>query len=172
MPHEGTIHHEPTAGPSPTEEISEVDETLLTLLTRLIRDAGLLRSGQSEPGDATHPVSLSEGFVLMEILEAPAPLSQRNLVEGLNLDKSTVSRLVSGLERRGMVRRARNRTNQRFYDLSLTEYGKVMAQFFSDSHRRRHMQLLRGMNEDERRALSIGLGAFLRVLAHHPPLDG
>jgi DNA-binding MarR family transcriptional regulator len=138
------------------------------LITELIRASGLLQPDESATG---HGGSLSEGFALAE-LAGDAPLTQRDLAERLHLEKSTVSRLVAGLERRGLVARERNPANRRFYQLRLTDRGRAAAAARAAAHRRRHMELLAAMTQAERDALAVGLRALVRALRAQPWTHG
>jgi len=144
-----------------------LDDSLGILLSRLIRSAGLLRPDQPLLGQ---PVSLSEAFALAE-LAGDAPLSQRDLAERLDLEKSTVSRLVAGLERRGQVRRERDPANRRFYRITLTDTGHATAERLVTGMRQRHAQILAAMSEAERQALTVGVSALLRAMGQLPPLE-
>ncbi|MFM2032224.1 MAG: hypothetical protein RLZZ297_989 [Chloroflexota bacterium] len=68
-------------------------------LMAVIRGLGLHRSDATPCG---FPVSLAEACAMVALQRAE-PLSQRDLAEQLNLDKSTVSRLVADLDGRGWL---------------------------------------------------------------------
>ncbi|HEY2956692.1 MAG TPA: MarR family transcriptional regulator [Actinomycetota bacterium] len=136
------------------------DDWLQPLLQRLVRESGLLQPERHAPGSA---VSVSEGFALAE-LARDAPLTQRALAERLRLEKSTVSRLVAGLERRGLVARERDPRNRRSYRLHLTRCGHAAAAGLAATYHRRHLELLAAMTPAERDALAVGLAALARVL--------
>ena len=141
-------------------------EQLHTLLTRLIRSTGLLHPEKTQHDHAGLSVSLSEGFVLMELADAPHPLAQRDLATRLNLEKSTISRLLAGLERRELVQQTRNPDNQRLYELRLTPNGHALADAVDTAYRESHDQLIAALDPAERSALTVGLGAFLRELGN------
>jgi len=63
-------------------------------------------------------VSTSEARALIELLAARG-IAQGQLAALLGLEKSTVSRLAAGLERKGWLRRGRDEANQRFMRLYL-----------------------------------------------------
>lgn len=130
------------------------------LLLQLIRDAGLLQpdSRRGRPDS----LSLSEGFALAELLAKPLP--QPDLGSRLHLEKSTVSRLVSGLERRGLVRRERHPDNRRMWLLRLTPAGSAAADRVTTQFHEQHSTLLHRMSGEERAALEAGLAALLREL--------
>src|SRR5258707_6413307 len=71
---------------------------LQDLFGEFLQALGLHRPDQVPTGFS---ISLSEMFALMA-LSAEAPMSQQVLAEQLHLEKSTVSRLIKHLERRGV----------------------------------------------------------------------
>src|SRR5258706_4228301 len=90
---------------------------LQELFGEFLQTLGVHRPDQVPTGFS---ISLSEMFALMA-LSAEAPMSQQVLAEQLHLEKSTVSRLIKHLERRGWVERGRGTHDTtmfplRFYD--------------------------------------------------------
>src|SRR5260370_10355137 len=92
---------------------------LQELFSAFLQALGLHRPDQVPTG---FDLSLSEMFALLA-LSAEAPMSQQALAEQLHLEKSTVSRLVQHLERRGWVRRVRDLHDTRMFQLQLSEAG-------------------------------------------------
>ena len=70
------------------------------------------------------PVPIAEAHALMELEKHPI-LTQHELTARLNLSKSTVSRLVGNMVKRGWVGRSRNATDGRVSDLRLTDAGQA-----------------------------------------------
>jgi DNA-binding MarR family transcriptional regulator len=147
------------------------DDELRRVLQRLIRLGGLF-----EPHDhAGAHRSLSEMMALGELAEDDS-MSQRELAQRLGLEKSTVSRLVAGLERRGWVERDRNPSNRRFYQLRLTRAGREITDRIGRDLRAHHALLLAELTPDEVAALTVGLSALARAAGRlrepvrdHPP---
>lgn len=135
-------------------------DPLPRLLMRLVQEAGLLHP---ESADGGHTASLSEIFAIHE-LDVDGPLAQRDLTERLRLDKSTVSRLVAGLVRKGYIERERDPANRRLDRLRLTDDGRVAHRELAAAFHERHTALLGAMTDDERAALRTGLAALLRVM--------
>ena len=151
-----------TSGPFP-------DDDLRRALRRLVRLGGLL-----EPHAHHHAelrMSLSEMMALGELADVES-MSQHELGQLLGLEKSTVSRLVVALERRGWVGRERNPANRRFYQLQLTPEGRELADRIGHDLRAQHEQLLGALTPDEREALTIGLAGIARAVASNPPRPG
>jgi DNA-binding MarR family transcriptional regulator len=140
--------------------VPDDDAGLHRLLLELVRSIGLLHVVDAGPAGQ---VSLSELFALHE-LDRRDGLSQQDLTTVLGLEKSTVSRLVAGLEARGLVRRERDPGNRRFLRLALTDPGRELHAALGGLMHARQSDVLSGMTAAERRALSTGLTGLLRAL--------
>ena len=135
------------------------DDELRRALQRLVRLGGLLEPHQH----AGLKLSLSEVMALGELGDVES-MSQQELGQLLGLEKSTVSRLAAGLERREWVTRERTPSNRRFYQLRLTETGLAVAEQLGSELRARHEQLLDALTPAERDALVVGLAGLVRAL--------
>jgi len=166
------------------------DADLDRLLARLLRvmnpaagpGAGTAAGGQERPGppdgagqpdgpatehtaEAAFPaVSASEARALIELLAARG-IAQGQLAALLGLEKSTVSRLAAGLERKGWLRRGRDEENQRFVRLYLTPEGRVIAAQVWQAWQSRQARILAGLSAEERAGLAAGLRGLVRGLA-------
>ena len=168
------------------------DADLDRLLARLLRvmnpaagpGAGTAAAGQERPGppdgaaqadgpatehtaaaEAAFPaVSASEARALIELLAARG-IAQGQLAALLGLEKSTVSRLAAGLERKGWLRRGRDEENQRFVRLYLTPEGRVIAAQVWQAWQSRQARILAGLSAEERAGLAAGLRGLVRGLA-------
>jgi DNA-binding MarR family transcriptional regulator len=109
-------------------------------------------------------VSASEARALIELLTARG-IAQGQLAALLGLEKSTVSRLAAGLERKGWLRRGRDEENQRFMRLYLTPEGRVIAARVWQAWQSRQARLLAGLTAEERAGLAAGLRGLVRGLA-------
>jgi DNA-binding MarR family transcriptional regulator len=139
-------------------------ERLHELLMEFVRAIEAVQ--QAIPGQ---PVTLSQALALHE-LDRGTPLSQRDLAQRLNLEKSSVSRLAADMEQKGLLVRERDPANRRFYRLRLTTRGRAYHTRMACAFHERFMSLVEGMTESERRALVTGLGAFVRA-AHERPVE-
>lgn len=121
--------------------------------------------GQSGSADEPLPVvSASEARALIELVAARG-IAQGELAGLLGLDKSTVSRLAAGLERKGWIRRGRDEANQRYVRLYLTPQGRDVAGRVWQAWQSRQARILAALSADERAGLSAGLGGLVRGLA-------
>ena len=109
-------------------------------------------------------VSASEARALIELLAARG-IAQGQLAVLLGLEKSTVSRLAAGLERKGWLRRGRDEENQRFVRLYLTPEGRVIAAQVWQAWQSRQARILAGLSAEERAGLAAGLRGLVRGLA-------
>ena len=110
------------------------------------------------------PVSSSEARALIELVTARG-IAQGELAGLLGLEKSTVSRLAAGLERKGWIRRGRDEGNQRYVRLYLTAEGGVMATRVWNAWHSRQARILAGLSAEERAGLVSGLRGLVRGLA-------
>jgi len=109
-------------------------------------------------------LSGSEARALIELMSARG-IAQGELAGLLGLDKSTVSRLAAGLERKGWVRRGRDADNQRYVRLYLTPQGGDVAGRVLQAWHSRQARILAALSADERAGLSAGLRGLVRGLA-------
>jgi DNA-binding MarR family transcriptional regulator len=109
-------------------------------------------------------VSASEARALIELVAARG-IAQGELASLLGLEKSTVSRLAAGLERKGWVRRGRDEGNQRYVRLYLTPEGTAMAGQVWRAWHSRQARILAALSDEERSGLSAGLRGLVRGLA-------
>jgi DNA-binding MarR family transcriptional regulator len=152
-------------------------ERLLSQLLRIVGPAaepsgpagGAVAAGDvpvpSGPGPDGFPaVSGSEARALIELVSARG-IAQGELAGLLGLEKSTVSRLAAGLERKGWIRRGRDEDNQRYVRLYLTPEGRTVATRVWDAWHSRQERILAALSDEERAGLSAGLRGLVRGLA-------
>ena len=159
--------------------LSADDAELVQLLGQLLRvvspegagpgngEAGS-REQDRPPGDPAEPpipaLSASEARALIELVAARG-IAQGQLGTLLGLEKSTVSRLAAGLERKGWVRRGRDEVNQRYIRLYLTPEGSRVAARVWSAWQTRQARILARLTAEERAGLASGLRGLVRGLA-------
>jgi DNA-binding MarR family transcriptional regulator len=126
-------------------------------------------SSPGEPGNGSRPaeipaVSASEARALIELVAARG-IAQGELGSLLGLEKSTVSRLATGLERKGWIERGRDEANQRYIRLYLTPEGSRVAATVWQAWQSRQARILSGLSGREREGLAAGLRGLIRELA-------
>jgi DNA-binding MarR family transcriptional regulator len=115
-------------------------------------------------GGSLPAISASEARALIELVSARG-IAQGELGSLLGLEKSTVSRLAAGLERKGWVRRGRDTDNQRYVRLYLTAEGRDVAGRVWQAWHSRQARILAALSDEERSGLSSGLRGLVRGLA-------
>ena len=108
----------------------------------------------------------------MIALLAARGIAQGQLAEALGLEKSTVSRLAAGLERKGWIRRGRDEGNHRYVRLYLTPQGGLVAERVWQALQSLQARILAGLSAEEREGLTIGLRGLVRELVAEGILDG
>lgn len=129
--------------------------------------SGAAEDGDREPApaDGSLPaVSASEARALIELVAARG-IAQGELGQLLGLEKSTVSRLAAGLERKGWLRRGRDEGNQRYVRLYLTPEGRAIAEQVWRAWQSRQARIVAGLSDEERDGLAAGLRGLVRGLA-------
>jgi DNA-binding MarR family transcriptional regulator len=122
-------------------------------------------AGPDEAAPLPLPVlSTSEARALIELVAARG-ISQGQLGTLLGLEKSTVSRLAAGLERKGWIERGRDEANQRYVRLYLTPEGSRVAAVVWQAWQSRQARILSGLSGREREGLASGLRGLIRELA-------
>ena len=137
------------------------DTELVGLLAQLLRVVNPAGPMSDSPIPA---VSASEARALVELVAARG-IAQGQLANLLGLEKSTVSRLAAGLERKGWIRRGRDEDNQRYIRLYLTPEGRMIAAQVWRAWQSRQARIIGSLSDEERAGLSAGLRGLVRGLA-------
>ena len=116
---------------------------LQTSLISFIRAFGLHHPEKTPCGQS---VSVAEAHALIELTQAVS-LSQGELSQRLHLKKSTVSRMVSSLERKEWIKRDRNPADRRIVEIQLTDIGKQTAAILSAARQAKFDKVLSAIPE-------------------------
>ncbi|MEL7357409.1 MAG: MarR family transcriptional regulator [Cyanobacteria bacterium J06560_6] len=133
---------------------------LQNALIALIRGFGLHHPDQTPCGQ---PVAVAEAHALMVLMQEQ-PLSQGMLSNRLNLEKSTVSRLLSGLEKRGWIKRDRNPDDRRIVEVALTEAGKQTAESLSTARQSKFDRVMQAIPEDQQTKVVDALQILVKAI--------
>lgn len=166
----------PKASPASTSSLMPVDAFVsrrVLILSNVLRRAAALRYRR------LLDISVGEWGAIAE-LGLRAPCSLNELARGLSLDKTRLSRTVSGLEKRGLVQRRANPRDNRETLISFTRSGERAYATMLDSATAANERLLAAFTPAERDALFVlvdRLTAEARVLlqdegAPCPPKPG
>ncbi len=129
-------------------------------MVELVRAFGLHQPDRTPCGQ---PVAVAEAHALME-LERREGLSQNELAEWLRLEKSTVSRLVSGLAARGWVERGRDPGDGRMLRLGLTQAGREATGQLAEARRAKFARLLDAIPSEEKDRVLAALDTLVEAL--------
>jgi DNA-binding MarR family transcriptional regulator len=126
----------------------------------LIRSLGLHKADQTPCGE---PVSVGDAHALFEIARE-AGITQNGLAQRLSVDKSTASRIAASLERRGWLRRTRDRSDSRRVLLSLTTAGTRANQRIAASRKARFERIFDAIPSEQRDAVQTSLNILVEVI--------
>jgi MarR family transcriptional regulator, organic hydroperoxide resistance regulator len=104
---------------------------------------------------APHGVSIGMWFFLRALWQEDG-ISQRELSQRVGMMEPTTASALNNMERKGFVRRVRNRSDRRIVNVFLTERGRAL--------RRELLPLAAEVNEAALRGLAVGEVAQLRAL--------
>jgi DNA-binding MarR family transcriptional regulator len=128
-------------------------------IVAFIRAFGLHRPDETPCGS---PVPVSEAHALTVLVET-GPLSQSDLARHLRLTKSTVSRLVDQLVRRGWVQRRPGDTDGRQRLVELTTQGRTTADAIATRRAERMRDLLKHIPDADRSAVLAALDLLVEA---------
>lgn len=126
----------------------------------LIRSLGLHKPGTTPCGQ---PISVAEAHAVLDISREPG-ITQSGLALRLGLDKSTVSRLVVLLERRGWIERARSSSDARSINLRLTAAGRRANANLAAARRAKFERILRAIPPTRRGHITEALSTLLEAI--------
>ena len=112
------------------------------------------------------PVPIAEAHALLELSRTDS-LTQQELAAALNLQKSTVSRIVARLERQGWVHRQRNASDGRALDVALTAEGSHAARDLAHARARRMSGILEHIPEGQREEVIRALRTLTEAIHEH-----
>lgn len=126
----------------------------------LVRAFGLHRPDQTPCGQ---PVPVAEAHALQELARADG-LTQRDLAAWLRLEKSTVSRLVAHLERKGWVARERHHEDARIWMVRLTPDGRRIAEQIAAARRAHFARILAAIPEAQRNDVVAAVATLVEAI--------
>jgi DNA-binding MarR family transcriptional regulator len=119
---------------------------LMASVVAFVRSFGLHKPDQTPCGQ---PVAVAEAHALMD-LAAFGPMRQGELAARLQLEKSTVSRLVRQMEAHGWMQRESDRDDGRAMLVRLTKRGRQTATQLARARREKFARIVSAIPEDKR----------------------
>jgi len=110
-------------------------------------------------------------FGVLAALDRHGPVSQRELSSLLDLDKSTMVRIMDELERHGLAVRNRDARDRRAYAIELTPRGRATVRASGEAAARAAARLFGGLAPTDRERLVAMLGEIIARAADPPPAD-
>lgn len=126
-------------------------------LVKLVRAFGWHRPTTTPCG---HPVPIAEAHALLELSRCGS-ITQRELALRINLQKSTVSRIVSNLEGQGWIVRRRSDVDGRARDVILTTAGTLVAGELASARQAKMDGILTRIPEEQREAVRESLDTLI-----------
>lgn len=87
--------------------------------------------------------------IIMTIYKSREPLCQKDLEGSMSCNKSTMSSIISTMEKNGLVRRQTSEHDSRINYLVLTEKGMEMVEFLKKDRSAMDKLMLNGISEEE-----------------------
>jgi DNA-binding MarR family transcriptional regulator len=132
----------------------DIENSIGFLLAKAYQRAWAVMKEEIDPYDLTPPQ-----FALLSFLWQQDGLTQAELSEKGQIDRSTIGGLIDRLERNGLLERRQHPQDRRAYRIYLTEQGKEMENTLSACAERSLQRITAGMSEPEvvelRRLLGI-----------------
>lgn len=122
----------------------DIEKSIGFLLSKAYQRGWSIMREEIEPYDLTPPQ-----FALLSFLWQQDGLTQVELSEKGQIDRSTVGGLIDRLERSGLLERRKHPQDRRAYSIYLTEQGKAMENVLSACAERALAKLTCGLNEHE-----------------------
>jgi len=144
------------AAPEGTRQASELQTcfSVLALAAAIDRDcASRLK---------THDLSEGRFTVLIVLLMTGEALAPHDLAERVGVTRATMTGLLDGLERGGLIARRRDRRDRRSVKIALTTTGRALAERLNAEHSNWIASLVRDLDEDEQADLQRLLARIWR----------
>jgi MarR family 2-MHQ and catechol resistance regulon transcriptional repressor len=156
-----------TASPPADRQLEQDAQALYEALSDLIR----VYQFRDRDRICCHDLSVTQCHAL-EVLTQRAGASLNDLAADLYLDKSTASRVVSALERKGYLRRRANSADRRAVSLEITEAGSSLYQRIRREIIDQERRLLADFDPATRQSLTELLRRLARAAADRVDVSG
>lgn len=130
----------------------DAPDSMLTSNLELIRWIGWAQRKAGEDWIRARELSFEQGFVLGHLVRSPGAI-QRDLAELTRTSAASVSSLLQGLERRGLVERRTERGNERSKRVYATPAGADLISGFETAMAATEETVLAPLDQDERATL-------------------
>ena len=146
------------AKPAPDSTLLRDAEALHAALSRLLR----VYQFRDRDKICCYDISVTQCYALEELVEK-GPSRSHALAEVLLLDKSTTTRVVDALVRKGYVKRRPDPDDARAVSLAVTAEGRKLYEKINDELIQQQVELLRDMDADARKAATEVMRRFAKA---------
>lgn len=136
------------------------ENNLQEQIVAFVRAFGLHKGEETPCGKS---LSVAEAYVLME-LERDVQLAQNVLVERLNLAKSTVSRLVKQMRKRGWIERERSQEDGRVWLWQLTPAGRALAADVAHARQKKFAEIMAQIPAEKQQSILDSLNILVEAI--------
>lgn len=144
--------------PAATEASRSAAEELHSAVSDLVR----VYQFRDRDKICCYDVSVTQCYAL-EVLAEKGPMRSQTLADQLRLDKSTVTRVVDALERKGYVERRRDADDSRALALAITGGGRALYEKINGELIAQQAELLADLDPDMRAAAADVLRRLARA---------
>lgn len=130
----------------------DAPDSMLTSTLELLRWIGWAQRKAGEDWIRARDITFEQGFVLGQLVRNPGSI-QRDLAQLTRTSAASVSSLLQGLERRGLVERRTERGNERSKRVYATEAGAELISGFESAMAATEESVLAPLDESERATL-------------------
>ncbi|MDR1920676.1 MAG: MarR family transcriptional regulator [Candidatus Adiutrix sp.] len=106
---------------------------------------------------------------VLAVLKEREPMSQRDLMEMLNVRSASLSEILAKLERNGFTARERSDQDKRNFIISVTEQGRAMAEEHKKEHLKNAEAIFAPLSDVERQQLGELLEKIIMSLEKDDP---
>jgi DNA-binding MarR family transcriptional regulator len=138
---------------NPSATLDLIQRELAVLVRRALRGTVLQAEGQQ------HQLDLAAYSLLVRLAD-DGPQRSGDLARAFGVDKSTMSRKVSALERAGLVTRTEDALDRRAYQVTISPHGRRSLDRTRADRRRIYRDLLDHWSETDREAFARLLARF------------
>lgn len=151
-------------------EVERMTTVQASLVTELFFEIVVLTRVSSFLAGTTRPLPHQRDVAILQLLLALGPLRASDLATLLQLSRATVTRLIDGLERSGLLQREPDPHDRRAIRLHLTPSGRLIG-FADVAPASALTSALDSLEPEELTALQTGLQALSRNLKQHLPAN-
>ena len=135
-----------------TRKVPELDPDAVVVFAA-VHAVGLDLAASVDAGLAEHGISEGRLRVLAKLMFADEPMTHSELAECSNVTKGTITGLIDGLEREGLVRREPSDTDRRVIRVDLTDAGVARVRQLLPSHLTRLSRMMAKLSRAEQKTL-------------------